>query len=137
MSKRTADPSMPLVVSIESPYHNVNPDLLHRNIRYAIMAVKDATANYGNAAYASHLLNTQFVQNKEHYYVDDLHPDPYDLTREQVISITHAMRLKADKIVFYIDLGYSNGMLAAKELAEKHHIPIEERFLPDHMMREV
>lgn len=125
------------VISVESPYNNKDNKILKRNINYAIMAVKDATCNHGNAAYASHLLNTQYVENGEHYYISDDVYDKFDCGREQVINITHALRLKADKIVFYIDFGYSNGMLAAKEIAEKHGIPIEERKLPKEMLQEV
>ncbi len=101
------------------------------------MAVKDATRNYGNAAYASHILNTQYVEGGEHFYISDDVYDKFDCTREQVINITNALRLKADKIVFYVDFGYSNGMLAAKELAEEHGIPVEERKLPKEMLKEI
>lgn len=127
----------PLVVSVESPYNNADPKLLKRNINYAIMAVKDSTRNYGNAAYASHLLNTQYVEGGEHCYLSDDVDDKFDLSREQVIAITHALRKKADKIVFYVDFGYSGGMLAAKDLASRYGIPIEERTLPKEMLDEV
>ncbi len=39
--------------------------------------------------------------------------------------------------MFYVDFGYSNGMLAAKELAETNGIPIEERKLPKDMFDEL
>lgn len=122
---------------IESPYHNDDHKLLKRNICYAILALKDATTNYGNAAYASHLLNTQFVLNGSHYYVGDDVADKFSVGREAVISITHAIRMKSDKIVFYVDFGYSRGMLAAKNVALENGIPIEERRLPKVMMDEV
>jgi len=127
----------PDVVSVESPYSNQDPAILKRNINYAIMAVKDSSTNYGNAAYASHLLNTQCVDKGEHSYVsDDVH-DKFGCGRDKVITITNALRAKADKIVFYIDFGYSRGMLIAKEIAETNGIPMEERKLPKDMMDEV
>ena len=101
------------------------------------MALKDATKNYGEAAYASHLLNTQYVKHGEHGYLSDDVKCEFGVGREQAILITDSMRLKADKIVFYIDFGYSNGMLSAKRLAEKHKIPYEERLLPEDMMKEI
>lgn len=125
------------VVSIESPYNNEDPELLKRNINYAIMAVKDSSKNYKNAAYASHLLNTQYVENGEHFYISDDTYDKFDCDRETVLDITNSLRLKADKIVFYTDLGYSRGMIAAKEFAKEHGIPIEERTLPKEMMDEI
>lgn len=124
-------------VSIESPYNNADPNLLKRNINYAILAVKDATKNYNNAAYAAHLLNTQYVQDGEHGYLSDDVRDKFGVGRDKVIEITHLIRLRADKIVFYVDFGYSSGMLAAKELAEKNGILTEERRLPEEMMKEL
>ena len=125
------------VVSIESPYNNKNPKILKRNINYAIVAVKDATRNHRNAAYASHLLNTQYVEGGNHFYISDDTNDKFDCDRDTVIDITNSLRMKADKIVFYIDFGYSNGMLWAKSLAEEYGIPIEERKLPKEMLKEV
>ena len=105
-----------MIVSVESPYHNTNQDILNRNINYAILAVKNETRS-GNAAYASHLLNTQYVDNGKHFYINDDVHDRFDCSREEVIRITNELRLKADKLVFYIDFGYSNGMITAKNLA--------------------
>ena len=127
----------PDAVSIESPYNNKDPKILKRNINYAILSLKDATRNYGNAAYASHLLNTQYVENGEHRYIDDDTEDKYDCDRETVIEITNTFRRMMDKIVFYIDFGYSSGMLAAVRFAKEHKIPIEERTLPEEMLKEV
>jgi hypothetical protein len=125
------------VVSIESPYNNKDPEILNRNINYAILALKDSCKNYNNAAYAAHLLNTQYVKAGQHNYVSDDIYDEFGVGREKAIELTHAIRLKADKIVFYIDFGYSSGMLAAKDLAVKYNIPWEERYLPEYMMKEV
>lgn len=128
---------MPLVVSIESPFHNEDPVLLKRNINYAILCLKDCFINYSEAAYASHLLNTQLVYQGEHFYVGDDVSDEFSCGREAVIEMTHSIRMKADKIVFYTDFGYSNGMISAKNVAEKYNIPIEERTLPQEFMDHV
>ena len=37
--------------------------------------------------------------------------------------------MKADKVVFYVDFGWSNGMLYAKQFCEKHGLAMEERKL--------
>ncbi|MEX0595350.1 MAG: hypothetical protein WD512_02540 [Candidatus Paceibacterota bacterium] len=126
-----------IVVSVESPYNNTDPALLQRNINYAILAVKDCSKNYNNEEYAAKLLNTQYVKAGKHDYISDNVHDEFGVGRDRIIELTHAIRLKADKIVFYIDFGYSSGMLAAKDLANKHNIPCEERYLPQDMMKEL
>ncbi len=125
------------VVSIESPYSNSNPQILHRNICYAILALKDSTLNYGEASYASHLLNTQCVSAGQHLYVDDKQPDKFGVGRDQAIAITNTMRMKADKIVLYTDFGISMGMQIAKDIGNKYQIPVIERQLPKIMMDEL
>ena len=116
-----------VMVSVESPYHNDDPVLLKRNINYAIMAVKDACANHGEAPYASHLIHTQLVHNGEHGYVHDGIVDEYDLGRARVIERTNAIRRRCDKMVFYVDFGWSRGMRDALDFAEANDIPTEER----------
>jgi len=130
---------MPLTkkVSIESPYNNKDPKLLTRNINYAIMAMKDACLNYKEAPYLSHLLNTQCVVDGQYKYVSDDVVDKYGSGRDQVIEMINSIRLIMDAIVFYIDFGYSSGMLVAKKLAEDNCIPIEERKLPKYMFDEI
>ena len=123
-----------MLVSIESPYNNVDPMILKRNINYAILAMKDSAKNYGESPYLSHLLLTQTVNNKEHIYIDDNVVDPFGIGREMALNITNEFRKRVDKIVFYVNFGYSNGMLFAKDFAIKNNIPIEERYLSDEMM---
>lgn len=118
------------VVSIESPYNNVDDALRERNIRYAILCMKDASLNHNEAAYASHLLNTQTVINGRHLYVSDDTFDPFDHDYKTVIAMTHAIRARCDKIVFYVDFGMSSGMKSALDLANEKNIPTEERHLP-------
>ena len=123
-----------MLVSIESPYHSTDPAIIKRNVNYAILAMKDSAKNYGENPYLSHLLLTQTVVNKEHVYVDDTFKDPYGIGRDAAIELTNGIRKKCDKLVFYINFGYSNGMLQAKEFAIKNNIPIEERYLHEVMM---
>lgn len=130
------------IVSIESPN---DESIINLNINYAIMALKNETINFNNVAYASHLLNTQTVINYKHVYISDTVADIFGGTREQcieimkclILKITNSLRLKCDKMVFYIDFGYSNGMLAALELAKENKIPYEEKYLPVEMMKYV
>jgi len=124
-----------MLVSIESPYHNTDPAIIKRNINYAILAMKDSVKNHNEIPYLSHLLLTQTVVNKEHVYVDDTFTDPFGIGRDNALELTHGLRKRADKLVFYINFGYSNGMLAAKDLAIKYNIPIEERYLSDEIMK--
>lgn len=39
------------------------------------------------------------------------------------------MRRRCDRTVFYVDLGWSSGMRAAKAYCEEHKLPFEERRL--------
>jgi hypothetical protein len=99
-------------VIIESPYAGQ----VERNIEYARMCVRDSLSR-GEAPIASHLLYTQ------PNILDD------DIESERMLGINAglAWRCVAEKHVFYIDYGYSKGMLYAKEYATKNYLPIEER----------
>lgn len=129
--------SEPLVVSIESPYRASTLKLQQEHICYAILACKHASKFHNEAPFASHLILTQSVDhNGGSFYCSDDQPDPHDLGlgREGAINITHAARLKCDKIVLYTDYGISNGMKAAVDIAENISIPIEHRTLPPEML---
>lgn len=71
--------------------------------------------NRNESPIVSHLLYTQVL--------DDTIPEERKLGIEAGLAWLGV----ADKHVFYIDYGYSSGMLAAKEFAEKNGITIEER----------
>ena len=122
------------IVSVESPYHNEDPELLDRNIKYAIMACRHAIKFHGEAATASHLIYTQRVKDGVHEYVHDKIVSEFDLGRDEVISITNEIREKADKLVFYTDLGMSAGMKWAERIAKEKGIPVEYRKLPEKML---
>lgn len=99
-------------VIIESPYAGD----VERNVKYARLCVRDSLQR-GEAPIASHLLYTQ------EGILDD------DVPSERILGINAGLAWKnvAEKHVFYIDYGYSSGMLYAKEYATNNNIPFEER----------
>lgn len=99
-------------VILESPFAGD----VKRNIDYARKCVRHSLS-LGEAPIASHLLYTQ-----ENILNDDIEEE-----RMWGINAGLAWKEVADKQVFYIDYGYSNGMLYAKEFATKNNIEIEER----------
>ncbi len=97
-------------VILESPYAGD----VKRNVEYAQQCMLDCLMR-NESPIVSHLLYTQVL--------DDNIPED----RKLGIAAGLAWIDVVDKHVFYIDYGYSVGMLAAKELAEKSGIRIEER----------
>jgi len=88
-----------------------------RNKRYALWCAYHCYTR-GEAAYASHLIYPQFLddQNEEH--------------REFGITAGYAWAVSGDLFAFYVDLGLSPGMLRAKERwkdqdTEERHLPTE------------
>lgn len=101
-------------VILESPYAGE----IERNIRYARACVRDSLLR-GESPIASHLLYTQ------NGILDD------DIEEERKLGIDAGLSWHTvmDKHVFYIDYGYSKGMLYAKKKSEDMNIQIEERYL--------
>lgn len=99
-------------VILESPFAGD----IERNIDYARKCVRHSLTK-GEAPIASHLLYTQ-----EGILNDDIESE-----REWGINAGLVWKEVADKQVFYIDYGYSKGMLYAKEYAVKNNIAFEER----------
>jgi len=97
-------------VILESPFAGD----VARNIEYARQCMLDCLMR-NESPIVSHLLYTQVL--------DDKIPEDRRLGIDAGLAWIDA----ADRHVFYIDYGYSNGMLAAKEFAEKNGIIIEER----------
>jgi hypothetical protein len=98
------------LVAIESPFAGN----VAENIAYAKACLKDSMAR-GEAPLASHLLYPQVL--------DDQDADE----RRLGIECGYAWAKHASLIVFYTDLGWSRGMLAAKEFAQRLLIETEER----------
>ena len=101
-------------VILESPYAG-NVDL---NIQYARAAVSDSL-HRGESPIASHLLYTQ----------DGILDDDIPNERRLGIDAGLAWMEVAEAVVFYIDLGMSEGMKGAKARAVEIGKPCEERFI--------
>ncbi len=104
-----------ILVYLESPFAGD----VQKNLKYARAAAKDCLQR-GEAPFASHLLYTQ------EGILDDLKPEE----RKLGIDAGFCWGLKAEKSVFYIDLGISRGMDLGVEAAQKAGRPIEFRKLP-------
>jgi len=90
-----------------------------RNKRYALWCAYHCFT-LGEAAYASHLFYPQFL--------NDLDPEH----RKFGIEAGYEWAQTANQFVFYTDLGWSDGMLRAKE-RWKYHVKVE-RQLPAEML---
>lgn len=101
-----------MIVIIESPFAGD----IESNRQYAIEACADCFRRK-ETPFASHLLYPQIL--------NELNPDE----REQGIIAGYEFWEVAHKIVFYIDRGWSPGMLRAKEKAELRAFFTEERKL--------
>lgn len=101
-----------MLVILESPYAGE----VDANTEYARQALRDSLGR-GEYPIASHLLYTQPG------VLDDLKPDE----RELGIRAGLAWRVVAEKVVFYVDRGWSNGMLDARELYEREGKPFDVR----------
>ena len=102
------------VVIIESPYAGD----IERNLAYARAAVRDSILR-GECPLASHLLYTQ-----PGILRDEVHEE-----RELGMGLGWHAMTRADKVVIYIDLGWSSGMKRGKEAAIAAFKPFEERSL--------
>jgi hypothetical protein len=100
----------PRVVIVESPFAGE----IEANRRYTIEACADCFRR-GETPFASHLLYPQIL--------DELKSDD----REKGINAGYAFWRLAHAIVFYVDRGWSPGMLRAKERAEHIGYPWGER----------
>lgn len=102
------------LVIVESPYAGE----IERNLAYARKAMRDCF-DRGEAPFASHLLYTQ------EFVLDDSIPQE----RAKGIQGGYEWMMKADRVCFYIDLGWSRGMLQALRMARLQFKEIEARSL--------
>ena len=91
-----------LKVIIESPFAGD----VETNVRYAFRAMRHSIG-LGEAPMASHLLYPQVLNDSE----------PSD--RSRGIQAGYEWMQVADKVAFYVDLGWSPGMIAALKVARK------------------
>lgn len=103
---------MRTLVVLESPYAGD----IERNVDYARKAVKDSLSR-GEAPIASHLLYTQ----------DGILNDEIPEDRQAGIAAGLEWVFVADKHVFYVDYGYSEGMKFALKFSKILGKEIEER----------
>jgi hypothetical protein len=103
-------------VIIESPYWNVDNEILSRNIGYARMAVRDCLER-GESPTASHLLLTQ----------PGITIETRPIERAYGIEAGLVTGDGAELTVVYTDLGMSSGMITGIERAKKMNRPIEYR----------
>lgn len=101
------------LVVLESPYAGD----VGANVAYARAAMADSIRKHGEAPIASHLLYTQPG------VLDDSLPEE----RALGIAAGLAWRAVAQGAVFYVDRGWSKGMLGAKELYEREGFPYSVR----------
>lgn len=100
------------LVIIESPYAGD----IEANVKYARACMRDALSR-GEAPIASHLLYTQ----------PGILRDEVPAEREKGIAAGLAWRRVAELTAFYLDRGWSRGMLAAREIYEREGFPFVER----------
>jgi hypothetical protein len=105
------------LVIIESPYAGD----VEANVTYARLAMRDSL-NRGEAPIASHLLYTQ----------PGILRDDVAEERQWGIDAGLAWRRRCDLAVFYIDRGWSSGMLAAREIYEREGGSFETRSIGDY-----
>lgn len=127
----------PRFVSIESPFHSEDEDIIRRNICYAIQATKHAAIEHNEIGYPSHLIYTQLANGGNHYYVGDHIEDKWGVGRDKTIAFTNNLRQRADYIVLYTDFGISRGMQFAIDAAEAKGLEVVERRLPPEYMDDV
>jgi len=104
------------LVVIESPFAGDRV----RNLRYLRACMRDCLLR-GEAPYASHALYTQ----------DGVLDDDVAEQRALGIAAGFAWRRRAEMTCFYVDLGWSNGMMGAKSEAVRDGLAFEERTLAD------
>lgn len=102
-----------MLTIIESPYAGD----VEANVTYARAAMLDSLKR-GEYPVASHLLYTQMLND--------------NVPEERALGIQAGLewRKVCDKAVFYVDRGWSSGMLFARALYDADEIPYEIRNLP-------
>ena len=99
-------------VIVESPYAGD----IERNVKYARECIADCLKR-GESPFASHLLYTQEGVLNEN--------DPDE--RQYGIYAGYEWLLVAEDVIFYIDLGWSKGMLEAKDFCVCHEKQFKTR----------
>lgn len=117
-------------VSVEAPYSGDK----ERNVRYTLLATKDCILNYNEAPYSSALLNWQTIIDGERSYSYKPDENPFAFG-DKGYEIPASFHKIVDKVVFYTDLGWSDGMKKVKKFCEIDEIEMEVRSLPEDWMK--
>ncbi len=105
-------------VLVESPFKGENGSITKRNILYARLCVVNSLSR-DEAPFASHLFYTQTgILNDK-------------ISKERIKGLRAGLKWaeSAELSAFYIDFGYSEGMIYGKKDAIENQRPIEERSL--------
>ena len=104
-------------VILESPFRGKGKNDQNRNIKYARLCMREMFLRFGEIPYASHLLYPQCLDDSNRL--------------ERHIGITGNLLFHSmiESVVFYIDLGFSDGMMIAYQNAQKHKKEIINRNL--------
>lgn len=102
------------LVIIESPYAAANESLFERNLIYLNVCLRDSILR-GEAPFASHKLYPGALNDR----------DPTE--RDLGIRLGYEWWRAASLVAFYVDLGWSPGMLKAKERMDSYNIKVEIR----------
>lgn len=104
---------------VESPYSGD----IEANVEYARRAMHNEMTR-GRAPFLSHLL---YTQHPTAGFVHDDDEEHKHAGRERAIELAGRFRTVPGMItVFYIDKGWSRGMLEAKKVCEEKGLPFEE-----------
>jgi hypothetical protein len=98
-------------VIIESPYSGATEEEMQANIEFGWKCIRDSCSR-GEAPFASHLF---YTRTKDSHLADG--DNKHWITREEGLKRCEAWRTVADMTVFYIDRGWSPGMILAMENA--------------------
>jgi hypothetical protein len=103
-----------IFVVIESPYGSDDNAVVLENMMYLDRCILDCLAR-GETPYASHKMLTTALNDR--------------IPEQRALGIAAglAVRRIAARRVFYVDRGWSSGMLKAKELYDKEELTYEER----------
>lgn len=121
------------LVTIETPYGANNAEGYERNMRYTVLAAKHSQ-HVGECPYAPNFIAQQ-VTNGIRGLVNEEHPDLLGVGKEKAFMVCNTARDKADKVVFYTDLGMSGGMCVAEKYAKEIGKVVEYRKLPEEFMK--
>jgi hypothetical protein len=114
-------------VCLETPFWSTDVDTVARNLRYLAWCIRDCYLNHNEAVYAGHGLGPLGIVEQEHRHIG---------LGADMLALDTIRRA-----VFYVDLGFSPGMLDAALHAARHNqvhpdnqITAELRGLPPDML---